>query len=194
MTTINDSRNVENRGLGQFSEVVDKSTNIRARIPHAARKAHDGEAFFLISSLSRDEDAYATIVFQTPNTTTRVHFTSEVNTSGGSVRVRLVEGVTDAIEEASYFYNVRRLSANVSETYWIFSGVVATGGTAIVTATVPYTGPRSGFRIGGLVEDNNERAELVLKPNTKYALEMQAVADSTIINYALEFYEHIDKL
>jgi len=193
MTTISDSRNFENGALGQVSKVVDKSTNIRVRIPHAVKKAHDGEAFFLISSVARLEDAYATILFQTPNTTTRVHFTAEVNSTGTAVAVRLMEGVTDAIEEPSTFFNVRRQSTNTPETVWTFSSVAATGGTAIVTAVVPFIGPRSGFRIGGLVEDNNERAELILKPNTKYALEMQALGDTTI-NYVLEFYEHIDKL
>jgi hypothetical protein len=193
MTTIADTRNRRNSSTAKLPDTIDKSTNVRARIPHAAKKAHDGEAFFLISSLARTTGQFATILFQTPNTTTRVHFTAVVNSSGSSVATRLVEGVTDTIEEPSAFYNVRRESANTAETVWTFSSVAATGGTAIVTATVPYTGPRSGFRIGGLVEDNNERAEIVLKPNTKYALEMEALGDTTI-NYALEFYEHIDNL
>jgi hypothetical protein len=193
MTTITDARNFQNSGIGQISRVVDKSTNVRTGLPHAVRKAHDGEAFFLTTYIDRDEDAYATILFQTPNTTTRIHFTAEVYSSSAAVNLQFLEGVTDALEEPSPFFNVRRESANTAEITWVFSGAAATGGTALFTATVPYLGGYAPFRIGGLVEDSNERAELVLKPNTKYALETQAILETTI-NFALEFYEHIDKL
>jgi hypothetical protein len=114
MTTIADNRNVQNRGLGQISKTVDKSSNVQARVPHGVRKAHDGEAFFLITTMAVGEEEVKAVLIKTPNSTTRVHFVAEINTPEYGCLVRFLEGVTNAFDEPDDFYNIRRESANTA--------------------------------------------------------------------------------
>jgi hypothetical protein len=191
MTVQVDARNKQNFGIGQIAPVVDKSTNVRSSIDWIHREVHEGNHWFYSRNTTlADVDDYYVIALITPNTAgVRCELALAVQ-STFQVNVAFHEGpVLDAGEVADVLKNNRRETTNTVECL-ARVGVIGFGGgsgTILAQAVI------GNAVFGGSLKWWNNRARLILDPDTVYALKIIGKTAGVVASWQIEFIERTEK-
>lgn len=153
-------------------------------IDFAHHEIHEGDAFTASYKVDVANGANLDLLFVTPNTDKRIHFTYvievELETDG-----LLYENVTATVGTAVAAYNRDRNSLTAATLVVTHTPSAITAGTTII---------RSGHYGSGKTIGGNDRTvnEIILKKNTKYLLRLtNVIANATnYMSVRLNWYEH----
>lgn len=169
----------------------DATTHAQTTITYAHHEVHSGSFFRSGMNYTLANGDIATFGLTTPNTTKWLHITWELNASADGTFV-LLEDVTSFSGGASVTpLNHNRNSTTTSGATCIrgmtgVSPITPTGGTTILSAVLS-TG--KGQSVARGVEE-----EYILKQNSKYLFRYTNGTSANVIQLALKWYEHTNKI
>ena len=170
----------------------DHSTFALNSIGYSHHEVHAGSHFFVIKAVNiATSGGNYTWFFQTPDTAKFAHFLSAAY-SNGEAAVRFVEAPTNTLSSLASAPNNRRSLGSNSTTQWEGQAAAATAGTALGNIQLGRSGGNgvTSFTFGA---EGGNRAEIILAPNTKYAVEFTSGEDDIEVGINAEWYEHTDK-
>lgn len=168
-------------GSGHDVDIDSRSSSLGViEVEH--KRVHHGEAFHHQDFVNLASGNSRQFIFTTPNTTIRIHFTTEIDFES-ETSVIITEGVsTDADGTAIAGLNRDRNNATAATLVLTHTPTNPTGGTVISSIR-----KGSGKKAGGL---NRSAEEIIFKQNTKYLIDItnESVGES-LTNWLFNWYE-----
>lgn len=158
-------------------DTTDRYTNAQRVIEAEHAMIHDGWHFF-VSDVSLAVSISSSVTYIVNTDGAAQHFLFEVDSDGG-VAFTITEGVTTSADGTVLTtFNRNRVSSNISSLVVTKTPTGVTGGTQIWTGG-------STNKSGGT---SRSLYELILKPNTKYAMTLTAYTNNVNIGILFDWY------
>jgi len=178
-------------GAGEIDQPrMDASTHAIETIGVPHHETHDGSHYFIQGFLELDDTDVHRVKLVTPNTTKWAHFVFDIS-STGICATTFDEAATGGMTGGASIIplNNNRNSANTSALVFTSGVTVATSYTTRIEND---KWGAQGFKqtIGG---GSGREDELMLKQNTTYLRTFTSGADTNIIQFRANWYEHTNK-
>lgn len=178
---------------GSASQAKDTATGSSTTIDYSHHEVHEGDHYCITGSTSVTNGQVVEFIIKTPDTTKWAHMVWDYSGNTSVFTHVAYEGVTISTENATAItpLNNNRNSSNTSGLQvWVSTG---TGVTSSTILDGPFTIGSSGnpqSRVGGSQSHEQER---ILKQNTWYVWRFTNGADTQVINFRANWYEHTDR-
>lgn len=167
---------------------VDSVSSALKTIDVVHHEIHESNHYFYTDWLELDATETLEIIYEVPNTTTRIHSLLAVS-STAQVEIDAYEGAiagTDGTEVTPL--NSDRDSANTAEVIIRLDPTVTNDGDVLYSFSLGTGTNPASIRGGGVSRED----EIMLRTNTKYLVRFTSNTNSNRIGYRFFWYEHVD--
>lgn len=172
-----------------YTDTKDTATNALMIVDYPHHEIHSGSHYFYTDCLTLASAGTQVYLITTPNTTKWNHLSFEFNGSAITA-IDVYEGADRTGTTPQTIFNNNRNSLNQSENT-LHKGTSA--GTTDGTKIWCSKGGSSTNQSKGSAS-SSQNSEIILKQNTKYLIRITSGTNDNLVNLALSWYEHTNKV